>query len=111
MRNKLVPLVMMLAGGALILGAVGFIFFTGAQNSKPDLIEPPAGDNYPEVLRVSVADTRQALDKGTAIFLDVRSVESYEAGHLPGAISIPIDELPDRMQELDPNAWIITYCS
>jgi rhodanese-related sulfurtransferase len=41
----------------------------------------------------------------------VRTPEEYEQSHIPGAVLMPIDELPDRMAELPQNRWIITYCT
>lgn len=111
LRNKLFPLILMLLGGALIIGAVAFIFVNSDQNSAPELVQPPEGDNYPDILRVSVQEAREALEDGSAIFLDVRSAESFEAGHIPGAISMPIGEISERINELPSNAWIITYCA
>lgn len=43
-------------------------------------------------------------------YLDVRSKEEFRYGHKHGAINIPIDELPDRLDELDKDANIIEYC-
>ena len=42
--------------------------------------------------------------------LDVRPVEEFSAGHLPGAISIPVESLPDRLDELPADILIVTYC-
>lgn len=47
---------------------------------------------------------------GTAAVLDVRPREEYEAGHIPGALSIPIDELADRIEELPSDTEIVVYC-
>ena len=44
------------------------------------------------------------------VLLDVRSREGYSAGHLPGALNIPFEELPARLQELPKRKDIITYC-
>ncbi len=44
------------------------------------------------------------------VLLDVRSKAGYAQGHLPGAINIPCEELPARMQELPKRAQIVTYC-
>src|ERR1044072_4722358 len=40
------------------------------------------------------------LRKGDVVLIDVRPAEEYEAGHIEGARSIPIDELEDRLAEL-----------
>ncbi|HXX81695.1 MAG TPA: rhodanese-like domain-containing protein [Thermodesulfovibrionales bacterium] len=43
--------------------------------------------------------------------IDVRHPREYEAGHLPGAHLIPLDELPDRLGDLDREKLTITYCA
>lgn len=43
--------------------------------------------------------------------IDVRHPREYESGHLPGAHLIPLDELPDRLEDLDPKKLTITYCA
>jgi len=48
--------------------------------------------------------------KGEYLLLDVRQPEEYEAGHVPGAMLIPLGELEARQGELDRNKKIITYC-
>lgn len=47
---------------------------------------------------------------GTATVLDVRPVEEYRAGHIPQAVSIPLDQLEDRLSELPARAEIVAYC-
>jgi rhodanese-related sulfurtransferase len=47
---------------------------------------------------------------GEAIVLDVRPAAEYAAGHIPGAISIPLDELADRLSELPGDAEVVAYC-
>ncbi len=41
--------------------------------------------------------------------VDVRGAEEYEQEHLPGAKLIPVGELPDRLNELDPDKTTIVY--
>ena len=65
----------------------------------------------PEISRVSLADSKAALDNGSALFIDVRDASAYAASHIPGALSIPLAELDKRLGELDPSQWIITYCT
>ena len=49
-------------------------------------------------------------DAGRVVILDVRSREGYAAGHLPGAVNIPFEELPARLRELPKQQDVITYC-
>jgi hydroxyacylglutathione hydrolase len=42
--------------------------------------------------------------------VDVRSPEEWSGGHLPGAIHIPLAQLPDRLRELDASAPIVLHC-
>jgi rhodanese-related sulfurtransferase/rubrerythrin len=48
--------------------------------------------------------------KGEFFLLDVRQPEEYEAGHIPGAMLIPLGELEARQTELERGKKIITYC-
>jgi rhodanese-related sulfurtransferase/rubrerythrin len=48
--------------------------------------------------------------KGEFFLLDVRQPEEYEAGHIPGAMLIPLGEVESRQEELDRGKKIIAYC-
>ncbi len=48
--------------------------------------------------------------EGAVTVLDVRPVEEYRAGHIPGAISIPLKELERRMSKLARGQEIVAYC-
>ncbi len=48
--------------------------------------------------------------KGLVTVLDVRPPEEYAAGHLPGALNIPLGELQQRLNELDQHQEIVAYC-
>jgi len=50
------------------------------------------------------------LRAGEAILIDVRPHEEYAAGHLPGALSIPLDELASRLKELEKGREVVAYC-
>jgi rhodanese-related sulfurtransferase len=47
---------------------------------------------------------------GEVIVLDVRPVPEYEAGHIPGAVSIPVEQLAERIGELPGDTEIVVYC-
>ncbi len=98
---------------ALIVGVVLIaVTLTACAPATPQA-EPasPAVQASGEVQRITLEESKTAFDNGEALFLDVRSQSSYAAGHIPGAVSIPLVELRPRIEELDPNQWIITYCT
>jgi len=65
-----------------------------------------AGDAEP----VGLAELRERLAAGDAWLLDVRPADEYVAGHIPGARSLPIDELEARLAELPEDAAVVAYC-
>jgi 3-mercaptopyruvate sulfurtransferase SseA len=83
-------------------------FATEATPSRNGLPQTEA-----DVPRVSVEETAAAIQSGEAVVLDVRSAQAYQAGHLPGALSIPLAEIETNPTglNLDKNKWIITYCT
>jgi rhodanese-related sulfurtransferase len=48
--------------------------------------------------------------KGLVTVLDVRPREEYAAGHLPGAVNIPIAELEKRLNDLPKRREVVAYC-
>ena len=59
---------------------------------------------------VDTADLLRRLDSGDTVLLDVRPEAEYAAGHLPGAVHIPVEELADRLAELPADRDIVAYC-
>jgi rhodanese-related sulfurtransferase/predicted transcriptional regulator len=55
-------------------------------------------------------DLLERLERGDVVLVDVRPEAEYEAGHIDGAQSIPIDELERRLAELPPDAEVVAYC-
>ena len=47
---------------------------------------------------------------GSAILLDVRTGEEYSMGHIPGFVNIPVDELRERLEELDRSKPVYAIC-
>jgi rhodanese-related sulfurtransferase/DNA-binding HxlR family transcriptional regulator len=80
-----------------------------------------ANTHLPDVEAARVAylgkDTEQVTrdellrraDSGVTV-LDVRPREEYQAGHVPGAVSVPLGELPERLAELPADQEIVAYC-
>ena len=66
---------------------------------RRDAMETVTGD---ELLR--------RVKRGEVTVLDVRPVEEYRAGHIPGAVSIPLGELKARFKELPKRREVVAYC-
>lgn len=107
------PLIMAVGGGILLVLALLMAISnnkpgSATSNSAPDI---QTSIPFPGVRRTSVEDAKEALDNGKAVFVDVRGDDVYAMSHIPGALSIPLEQLETRLNELDPQKWIITYCT
>jgi phage shock protein E len=74
-------------------------------------LQAPLTATSPE-LRISYDDFRKLYDSGKVLVIDVRGDASYRAGHIPGAISIPLEAIEAKISGLkkEPRP-IVTYCS
>jgi 3-mercaptopyruvate sulfurtransferase SseA len=88
------PEASLLAAAAALAGAV----FAFAQDS--------AG-----APRISLAEMKQLQAKGSVIVVDVRGAEAYGSGHIPGALSMPLDTVARRSGELKAGKKVVTYCA
>lgn len=59
---------------------------------------------------VSHGELMERLRTGTVTVLDVRPEDEYAAGHLPGALNVPLETLEARIADLDPSQDIVAYC-
>jgi len=64
----------------------------------------------PAVEMVDRQELIARLSRGQAILIDVRPTEEFNAGHIDGARSIPLDELEQRLADLPPDREIVAYC-
>jgi len=62
-----------------------------------------------------VKNARHIFNSAAALFVDARTRESYEEGHIPGAVSFPVGEFDMRIETFmnrhSPEQPIVTYCS
>ena len=63
------------------------------------------------VPRITIQETKQKLDAGTILLVDVRSRQSYDAGHIKGAVNIPLFETETRLSEFPRDKEVVLYCS
>ncbi len=75
-------------------------------------VRPPRVRQTPAVPRISV-DTLHAYGNAVLV-VDVRDVDTFQSGHIPGAINVPLAEVAARADEIRRAAKdrpIVTYCS
>ena len=63
-----------------------------------------------ELEPVSLGELQRLMRDGGVTVLDVRPRGEYEAAHIPGALSIPLDELAHRLGEIPKGQEVIAYC-
>jgi len=63
---------------------------------------------------ISLAEMKRLFDQGSVIILDARDASEYEQGHIPGAINIPYDRIPEYFDVLTSqvpmDAHVVVYC-
>jgi 3-mercaptopyruvate sulfurtransferase SseA len=79
-----------------------------ADTALPLSTNPPPN---PEVPRASLDGTRDKMEKGEAVLVDVRSKDSYDKAHAAGSISVPEAEVYARLSELPRDKEIVLYCT
>jgi len=85
---------------------------TVAENQLADVTQivrehSVGGDSAPLLSR---GDLEAVMGSADVLVVDVRPSAEYEYGHLAGAVSIPIDTLPDAAPDLPRDARIVVYC-
>ncbi len=59
---------------------------------------------------IHIQELMERAGDGTVTVLDVRPEAEFEAGHIKGALGIPMDQLEERIDELKPGQEVVAYC-
>jgi rhodanese-related sulfurtransferase len=59
---------------------------------------------------VDATELMERLSEGSVVVLDVRPEKEYRAGHIPGALSVPLDALEAALQTLPREREVVAYC-
>lgn len=59
---------------------------------------------------LSVSEVQALLEEDALTVVDVREPWEYAEGHIPGAVLIPLGELPDRLAEIPEDEVVVTVC-
>jgi rhodanese-related sulfurtransferase len=121
--NSIIRETILLLGISIVLAFMVNIFspagipFVGRWIESPGVDASKANsDVFSETLEIkNVKAAKQIFDKGKAVFLDARSLESFKNGHIKGAESLPLgqfDNLIEMFKKRHPaDTFIVTYCS
>jgi len=63
-----------------------------------------------ELEPINSADLMERVQRRQALVIDVRPLEEFNAGHIPGAVSMPLGQLESRLAELPRHSEIVAYC-
>lgn len=75
----------------------------------PEFAQQKIKDNIP-IQFISAEMVKQRIDSAsTQLIIDVRYQSSYHKSHLPGALSIPLRTLPDRVAEVPRDTPVVLY--
>ena len=67
-------------------------------------------DGRDELEPVSLEELRRRVREGDVTVIDVRPEDEYRAGHIPGALSIPVEQLGRRLREIPKRREVVAYC-
>ena len=99
--------------GGLVLAML--VLWLVSRSSSADVSEQAeaaeTGIPYPQVERVSLAETKAGFDDNSVLIVDVRSEGEYLDAHIPGAVLIPSAEMSTRFQELPQDKPLYLYCT
>jgi 3-mercaptopyruvate sulfurtransferase SseA len=81
---------------------------TNNNNSGTAAAPPTYADGAP---RITTAELDALIKEGKVYILDVRTQDSWDMGHIPGAHLIPALEVYQHVDQLPRDKMIVTYCS
>jgi rhodanese-related sulfurtransferase len=90
-----------------------FVVLRGLAEARLTEVDRAVRDYFEERGAMEAVEGDELLrraKKGEVTVLDVRPAEEYRAGHLPGALSIPVTELEARLGELPRGREVVAYC-
>ncbi|MCC3373632.1 metalloregulator ArsR/SmtB family transcription factor [Cohnella sp. REN36] len=106
--------------GTYVIYSLASPIIEGFLNSLWRICEMQLGDvtrikndflsQFEDLQTLSMDEVLSKMEEGSIILLDVRPADEYEAGHIPGAISVPMEELHHCMDRLPKGIQIAAYC-
>lgn len=87
-------------------------FFEVAQEQieQRDLVKEKFLGKSQDEYTLSIEDMEAKIQKDEIMLIDVRPSDEFEAAHIPGAVSVPLDELHELVTSLPQDKTIVAYC-
>ena len=82
--------------GAVVLVAAGVAAAQEAASAGP---------------RITLDEMKKLQAAGKVVVVDVRPLDQYRAGHIPGSLSIPLPNVAERVAEVKGARKVVTYCA
>jgi rhodanese-related sulfurtransferase len=71
-----------------------------------------AEQNPVNVPRITIDEVKALMAKKQVILVDVRDMQSFATGHMPGARNIVFDDIPNHVEQLQKDGrLVVTYCA
>jgi rhodanese-related sulfurtransferase len=71
-----------------------------------------AGQSLKSVPRITIDELKPLMAKKQVVLVDVRDPQSFAEGHIPGALNVPFDFLPEHVDEWKKDKrLLVTYCA
>lgn len=127
------PLIVLIAGSLLVAGLLGWALTrqvepaplpsttptaTTATSGQLDTSAAPSAttssvtaDEAAGVKRISADELKLMVDRAAVTVIDVRDAASYNSGHIPGSLHIPMARVEGEVQYLPKDKPIVTYCT
>jgi len=96
--------------------AVGMLTACNSQEAvlpqAPSTAQSPQAKNpADEARRITAEELHKLWETKDVLIIDTRGLPDYKAGHIPGAISVPANEVATKLEELPRNKMIVAYCT
>ncbi len=79
--------------------------------STPVQSPTPKVNPADEARRITAEELHKLWDKKDVLIIDTRGEPDFKAGHIPGAVSVPANEVAAKIDELPRNKMIVAYCT
>jgi Rhodanese-like domain len=80
-------------------------------NGQQPQLQPQVESSLDSARRMNRDEAMKMVKAHKAVWIDVRQKDQFELSHIPGAINIPLGELPTRWKDLPLGKFLITYCA